>query len=271
MVKEKKVNKLRTYIFDWDDNILHMPTKIKMDKNVGGLWVPIDVSTEDFALIRGDVTWRLRNNDPNVAFSNFRGYTPFIEDVNLAISKKMFAPSMGKFREALVYANPFCVNTARGHTPKALKDGTFIFINKVFTELEKKKMVESIKKRYDIGGDNQSKIIESYLTECGEYYPVSSEEFREKFNILNGGADSPEESKKVAIKDFIEKVLRDVGMMVDGGYQKLSVGFSDDDIKNVKSVENLIIEELNEKYPNIHFVIYDTSNKGTNKIIIQRK
>jgi hypothetical protein len=45
---------LHYYALDWDDNILHMPTKILMDKKVGGDWVPTEVSTAQFAEVRND-------------------------------------------------------------------------------------------------------------------------------------------------------------------------------------------------------------------------
>ena len=31
-------SKLRSYVFDWDDNILRMPTKVNMEKNENGNW-----------------------------------------------------------------------------------------------------------------------------------------------------------------------------------------------------------------------------------------
>ena len=44
------------YIFDWDDNILHMPTKIRMEHlGEDGKWVPVEMSTATFALARADV------------------------------------------------------------------------------------------------------------------------------------------------------------------------------------------------------------------------
>jgi len=45
----------RAYSFDWDDNILFMPTKVYLDKRAGKGWVPVSVSTEEFAQIRGDI------------------------------------------------------------------------------------------------------------------------------------------------------------------------------------------------------------------------
>jgi hypothetical protein len=46
-----------------------------------------------------------------------------------------------------------------------------------------------------------------------------------------------------------------------------SFGFSDDDQKNVKAAEDFIRNELTITYPEIHFVIYDTSDKETKKML----
>lgn len=266
-------NRLRTYIFDWDDNILYMPTTIKMDKKEGGEWVPIDVPTDEYAHIRTSPEYRLRNNSPGIAFSDFRESKPFIEDIKKAIHNNKFAPSSDKFKEALVNANPFGINTARGHKPEILRDGVKLFIDMVFTDEEKSEMVGNIKKVL-----NQTKeltpdqTVDFYLDEMGEYYPVSSEEFGERFGLdTTGGAANPEHAKKVAIEHFVRKVFDNVKTLVGSDYKKMSVGFSDDDIRNVKAVEQFIEEELNKMYPEFHFVVYDTSDKGKNKLVIEKE
>ncbi len=46
---------LKYYIFDWDDNILHMPTNIHLERrNEDDNWVPHSVSTAVFSVIRND-------------------------------------------------------------------------------------------------------------------------------------------------------------------------------------------------------------------------
>lgn len=267
--------RLRTYIFDWDDNILFMPTKIKMDKLVDGNWVPVDVSTEDFAKVRTDKNYRLRNNDPVIAFDNFRKTSSFIEDTKEAIQSGSFGPSLDKFKEALIYANPFAINTARGHKPEALKMGVKLFIDEVLTKDEKEKMLDNIKENLPLakGLDRDEQLIDLYLDEMGEYYPVSSKEFEERFGLNQdgGGASNPEHSKQMAIEHFVKKVFRNVKKLIDSGkYTKLSVGFSDDDIKNVKAVEEFIESQLNLMYPELHFVVYDTSEKGKRKMVIKQ-
>ena len=100
---------------DWDDNILHMPTKIHMDHLVNGEWIPEDVSTAKFAEIRGDKeNWRLRNNDPTQAFSEFRdtgkrGSKAFLEDTIEAIDKGEFGPSWDAFIEYLSKGTIFSI------------------------------------------------------------------------------------------------------------------------------------------------------------------
>jgi hypothetical protein len=273
----------RSYIFDWDDNILFMPTKIKMDKNEGGNWVPVDVSTEEFAQVRTSPEYRLRNNDPVVAFEDFKLTDSFLHDTVEAISNESFAPSFEKFKEALIYGNKFAINTARGHKPEALKQGVKTFIDLIFSDEEEQTMVNNIRKnipqdvpgyqKLKAGSLNNDQVIDLYLNEFGEYYPVSSEEFGERFGLdTTGGAANPEHAKKVAIEHFTQKVLRNVQKLVDSGhYTKVSIGFSDDDIRNVRASEEFLENELKHMYPEIHFVVYDTSEGGKKKLVIEKE
>lgn len=272
----------RSYIFDWDDNILFMPTKIKMDKKENGEWIPVDVSTEEFAQVRTSPEYRLRNGDPGVAFEDFKLTQSFLDDTIEAIRDKKFAPSFEKFKESLIYGNKFAINTARGHNPEALKKGVKIFIDLVLTDEEEQTMVNNIRKnipqdvesyqQLKAGSLNNDQIIDLYLNEFGEYYPVSSEEFGDRFGLnTSGGAANPEHAKKVAIEHFTKKVLRNVQKLVDSGhYTKVSVGFSDDDIRNVRASEEFIENELKHMYPEIHFVVYDTSEGGKKKLVIEK-
>jgi len=79
---------MRSYIFDWDDNILYMPTTIKMDKKDGDKWVPVDVSTEDFTSVRGNPNYRFRGDNADLAFIDFRLPKPFIKDSGILRTEK---------------------------------------------------------------------------------------------------------------------------------------------------------------------------------------
>jgi len=266
---EKEV---RSYVFDWDDNILRMPTKVKMEKKENGKWVPITLSTEEFANVRKDPNYRLTPN----SFEDFTDNASFLKDAETAIHNNSFAPSYKKFIEALTYANPFAINTARGHSPETLKKGVKLFIKMVMTPEQKKMMVSNIQKELPAEltkGLNPAQLLDLYLDERGEYYPVSSTEFGERFGIdVAGGASNPEHSKQVAIEHFTKKVFNGVKQhMINGDYKKISLGFSDDDIRNVKAVEKFITDELSKLYPEVHFVIYDTSEGGKKKMVIEKE
>ena len=119
---------------------------------------------------------------------------------------------------------------------------------------------------------NDEQLIELYLHEFGEYYPVSSEEFGKRFGLeTSGGAANPEHAKKVAIEHFVRKIFKNAKTLVNSDYKKMSVGFSDDDVRNVKAVEEFIESELNRMYPEFHFVVYDTSEKGKRKMVIEKE
>jgi hypothetical protein len=269
-LKEEK--NLRMYVFDWDDNILRMPTEVKMEKNEDGKWVPLRVSTEDFAHFRTDPNYRTIPD----SFSDFTNNEAFLIDAKKAINNKSFSPSYKKFIESLIYANPFAINTARGHSPNTLKEGVKLFIQMVLSDDEKMMMINNIKRELPqslVKGLNNKQLIDLYLDEMGEFYPVTSEEFGDRFGLnVKGGASNPENSKKVAIAHFVEKVFKNVEKLIQSGeYTKVSFGFSDDDVKNVKATVELLEDELSKMYPEIHFVIYDTSDGGNKKIVIEKE
>ena len=289
MLVEQKIQQpveksLRVYMKDWDDNILFMPTKIKMDYNDDGSWIPVDLSTEDFARLRNHPKYRLRDNNPEEAFRDFRESEPFFRDIKWAVQRKRFAPSAQKFKEVLYYANPFAINTARGHKPSDLKKGVMLFIAMTFTKTQKKGMIKNIinsfidEKRFNnyfiskLNELDYNQIIELYLDEKGDYYPVSSEEFGKKFGLeVKGSAANPEYAKKVAIGNFVKTIWSDIDYWINSGHKSISFGFSDDDVRNVKAAEDFIRTELSLQYPEIHFVVYDTSDNETKKIVISKK
>ena len=117
-------------------------------------------------------------------------------------------------------------------------------------------MVENISDNYDFTG-TQDEIIKKYI-ESNYYYPVS-------FN--NRYADIKKE-KGNALDDFVKKVILSFEKMDKDEYNQMSVGFSDDDTDNVKHMIKKVKEEISKRYPEIKFYIYDTSEKGKNKLIV---
>ena len=78
------------------------------------------------------------------------------------------------------------------------------------------------------------------------------------------------ENKKIALRDYVTKIVAKAGEMVNTEYNKLSVGFSDDDLGNINAIVPFIKNVLQSEFPEVDFVVYDTSEGGMNKIILKQ-
>ena len=258
-------DKIRGYSFDWDDNILFMPTKIKLEKKDSLKWEPINVSTEEFVELRNNPDYRLTDH----AFMDFEDPQTFISDVKKAIEDEKFAPSFEKLKESLINANPFSIITARGTPSQAIKEGVKIIIGTTFTTDEINTMAENIENSYPSTRDRSlEEKIDFYLSE-NDYSAVTSNEFKEKFGI-DTDADRPEEGKKIALRDYVNRVVNGAEKLTSGEYDRLTIGFSDDDRRNIDSIMEFIRNELAIEYPDVEFFIYDTSQGEKNKIIVSK-
>lgn len=273
---------LKSYIFDWDDNILHMNTKINMEKKVDDSWVPVEVSTSEFTKVRNNKNYRipLKNDEPNfnLAYSNFRDNGPkgddvFLEDCIDAIDNLNVGPSYLAFKKCIITASPFAVVTARGHEPETLKKGVQYFIDTQFTLLEKKIMLDNMKIFTEMltkKEKNNEDLIKNYLNNC-EFIGVSSDYFInsiEDKDIPDGHTFEPKNTelgKIIAVEKFSKKCIN-FGSSLGDKLTKIKIGFSDDDLGNVNVITKVFKDKLKDKFPDVSFVIYDTSkNKDGTK------
>lgn len=244
---------------DWDDNILHMPTKIKMDEwlETTKSWMPRDVTTTEFVQYRNDkISWRLRNNNPLEAFEDFRDNSnrenAFFEDAKYALDTGKFALSYNDFIECLIGGHIFAIITSRGHEPKSIRRVVEYIIYTQLSIKQRKTMMKNLNEYHSLFQTDTDDLISQYLDTC-YFIGVQSDWFKEKFGVF----ESIEKSKTVALGYFVEKINR-WGKLI-GKYVKL--GFSDDDPNFVEAVENFMKNELSLKYIDMSFYIYDTGNK----------
>lgn len=241
---------LHYWAFDWDDNILHMPTTILMDQKVGDKWLPVEVSTSEFAQVRNDKeNYQLRDQNPTIAFSQFRdtgprGKSAFIEDVKKALSTNQTGPVWEKFKMCLSDGAIFAIITARGHEPQTIKEAVEYVIDNSLSEEEKFLMYSNCLKHAYIFSDrnvdsydripkgqvSKTPLIQSWLNSC-DYYGVSSKSFAQEFG--EASASNPEVAKELALDKFLDK-CNDFAHRI--GAKSISIGFSDDDPKNVEHV-----------------------------------
>jgi len=261
---------LRYYIFDWDDNILHMPTRIYLERRLDdGTWVAHPVSTATFAMVRNDTErFRPQNGDWEYACRDFRdneisNENIFLRDTRSAIDRVVkgeapAAPSFRRFRQALIEGRLFAIVTARGHEPEVIRRGVEYFIAKVLSDADKRTMTANLRGYLACFAPQflrgtEEDVLDYYLSH-NRYHGVRSPHFRELAGRHGVNAESTEEGKQFAIRDFVQHVI---DTLHERGLQgPVSFGFSDDDPANAQAVEDYIRDKLGPEFPSVKFVVY---------------
>jgi len=268
---------LKYFIFDWDDNILHMPTRIYLEKrDENGNWVDHAVSTAVFAVIRGDtINYRPPQGDWDLAFKDFQDYaedkeSSFLKDTRAALERVLNqdeppAPSYTRLKETLIEGRLFAIVTARGHASDSIKAAVELFIDLALTPQERQTMLANLRgyrAAFDgEKGDEPDEEVMQYYLSLNRYHAVTNPNFKKWINNVAGEGASLENPKQFAIRDFVEHVANLMSQSEEGlGHRSISVGFSDDDLDNVKAVEKYIRDELSSQFPSVKFVVYDTSD-----------
>ena len=241
--KSEHTPDMKYYAFDWDDNIVHMPTKIMLKTEDGD---EIGMSTDDFAQYRHDIGKKSINYKGETivdyaddAFRNFKtnGDKDFLIDAMTAEK----GPAFNDFKEAINNGSIFSIITARGHNPNTLKQAVYNYIINGFGGINKTQLVKNIRKYRTFADENDMSdddLIRSYL-DLNKYHPVS-------FGTENG-AGSPEELKVMAMDEFVDYVKSLAAFLNKKSFLKKDIsnnfipkqpmiGFSDDDLKNVEKI-----------------------------------
>jgi len=235
---EKGSPDMKYYAFDWDDNIVHMPTEIVLKTEDGD---EIGMSTADFAEYRGKIGKENFDYKGDVIvglaedpFRNFRtgGDKQFLIDV----MKAKQGPAFDDFREAINNGSIFSIITARGHNPNTIKQAVYNYIVNNFNGISKEELLKNLKKYRSFVGEEEmtdDELIKTYL-ELNKYHPVSFGD--------EGAAKNPEEAKVEAMEGFVNYIKAMAALLNKRAFLKKdiankftpSIGFSDDDIRNVE-------------------------------------
>lgn len=277
ILRKLKRKTLDYYMFDWDDNILVMPTMIHLEHKVNDEWVKMDVTTSEFTDIRHHIfdyyenkneesVWRFNNNKRDDAFYEFRDQGPrgekaFLEDTKTSIKYNKFGPVWDEFIDCLIGGHRFLIITARGHEPETLKNTVKWIIYNILTPSQRNEMVKNLKKwnklfKTNHGGWDDDDYIKNYLDVCS-FIGIYSDWFKIHFGG-DGQVASPEKYKALAIKYFVRKISK-FGKILN---RKVSVGFSDDDLSTVKSIHKYFKNELSLDFP-IEYNTWHTKDDGT--------
>jgi len=276
---------LKYYAFDWDDNIMYMPTKIiVLSENEE----EVPMSTEEFAEHRHQIgvepfdfkgTKVVGFAPDSFRFFGIKGDKKFAVDVLTA----PVGPAWNDFIECVNAGSIFAIITARGHNPNALKDGIYNLISNNHNGLNKETLIDNLKKYHTIVSDvnedidnesfkaeyEGSDLIDDYLDRC-MMAPVT---------FGSGSATKPEEGKKKALREFIsycrdmakeliESIMKkdkefrpedlvpkfkndvanqEISQSIDEFVnQHVKIGFSDDDKRNVDDIDDMLSKEYPE-------------------------
>ena len=240
IIEERKTPVMKYYAFDWDDNLMFMPTKIYLKDDEGN---SVGMSTEDFAEYRTDVGKEPFEYEGHtiVSFDKepFRdfgvlGDKQFLKD---AMSSPT-GPAWNDFVEAINNGSIFAIVTARGHTPSVLKEGVYRLIKQNKYGLDSNQLAKNLLKYRDLADEeklSKDQLIRSYLDMC-RFHPVSFGE---------GSATNPEQGKINAMEEFVSYVrnlshsLQQKAFMKNkiSNYFTPFIGFSDDDVRNVETMK----------------------------------
>lgn len=240
------------YAFDWDDNLLFMPTKLYvLSQNDED----IPMSTEDFAEHRHQIGIEPFNYKGTTivdyapeAFRNFRthGNQKFIMDSMLAQP----GPSWNDFVECINGGSIFAIITARGHSPETLKESVFNLIMSNHLGINSNMLSTNLKRYRNLEDDNvndkkntlNKNELNEYLSLC-RFEPVT---------YGNDEVSSPEQLKVNAMRKFIGYCKEMAQIIGKNSFFKNdvvnkeinpSIGFSDDDENNVIKMKDFLDKE----------------------------
>lgn len=233
---------MKYYAFDWDDNIVKMPTKIILNDEDGN---EVEMSTEDFATYRSKIGVKpFEYEGHNIvgfdkdAFKYFRvfGDKKFLKDAMVAET----GPAWNDFVEAVNGGSIFSIITARGHTPSILKQAVYNYIISNHNGINSQELIDNLEKYRELSDMeeiNEEQMIMEYLDMC-KFYPVS---------YGTGAEKNPEEAKIQALKEFIDYVKNVSAFInkkaflknkISNNFTLPQIGFSDDDPKNISKIKS---------------------------------
>lgn len=253
-------NELVYGIFDWDDNILRMPTLIKAfdSKKKINIWM----TTDQFAQIRNTTHHYLFDER---SFHLFYDFDPnsFSIDISRALLLRTYGPSFEKFIAMIINGNVIAIVTARGHKPNTIKNGVIQIVKALLNEEEIKEWHDNLNEYRKLFNqeplDNTDQLEEEYWNKC--YFIGVGGDPDKMYQSIR----SVEDQKSLEIRNIVNNI-NNWTVDLQHKYQ-ISIGFSDDDTANLSKVHTLF-KEISNIYPNFKFTLFDTSNQGLKKIVI---
>ncbi len=239
------------WAFDFDGNILHMPTllylKNKTTGNMEGFpWWMIDQGKVDFHQYE-DISWYFEDFRAHFVCpspKNKKGFDGLVSDIDEAIERKMFSPSFPVFKEVfLVQARIWSLITSRSNSPDNFIRGLMSMNEKILTQEEKEIQESAIKENYGYKGTREEVMFE-YFQRIVDYYFCWNIQTQKMIGL---GISENSQRKSQAMHHWsttsLPRKFEQLGLSQD---IPLSFGFSDDGKKHIISMTQYFTEMIQQ-------------------------
>lgn len=236
------MKKLKYYSFDWDDNLLEMPSLIYVIEN----GKEVGLSTSEFAKKRA--TEKIQYSDEPFREFRMKNDDKFMRDSIESLLSGKTRESWNDFVECINNGSIFSIITARGHSPEIMRETVKTMIRLEMGGINYNQVINSLIDFIKTSKDVIYKdLINYYIDDLCKFYPVSHPS-------INGDSGNCELAKTRCFDNFIDHIKNMINKL-DYDMENIVIGFSDDDDKNV----NLMKKHVESKYNNVK--IYKTADK----------
>lgn len=305
------MRKHKYYIFDCDDNLLHLDTVTTVVDRRSGR--KMRWTSEDYARIKekGDFDlYEPIDGDWSKSYKEFgdahnpEGINRFRRDIARVLRDKgetCHGPSIEAFRKCIREGHLFGILTARGHEEETLRDGVKELILRVCGYHDVQRGFREFHHMYMAETGEHGRLLQDLDTHREEYYTdnvrhltrVDARRDAAEYDLMCGALDvylgkcvfvgisSPSfmsahgmdhlaanmTGKQVAIHSIIDHFI---ALTREGlrSAAPISIGFSDDDLVNQRTVKDKIVDELLHTYPDVKFCLYKTHGRGYTKEVL---
>jgi len=263
------INKLKYSIFDYDDNLLYLDTKIHFEHFINGKWVKEDISTEKFANIKkiyseskfwDNDEWRCDFKTAFIEFRDFgpRGTNAHLDDTIVALNNKRYGPSWPDFIETLINGNLFGIVTTRGHEPDTLRKSIEYIIYNELNHTQQDEMLKNLMIYHKAFKKDFDYLIDDYLDNC-IFIGVMSKSFVDIFK--SDSSKNTSKAKSYAVNYIVKKFKQYKNKL----NVPVTIGFSDDDSTYYNAIKKLFVS-YNEPLDGVTYSVFNTSNGKKIKI-----
>lgn len=170
-------------------------------------------------------------------FDNFFHDEVWHAEIPGVIANKSFGPAEPSMREGLLHAQEVSFNTARGHSPEAIKAGIRKYIMETFDAEDQHYFLQEAMLQGMVPASNAPFVyaVDRYFTERIHVYPIFSTYFDHLLGLLPFDPRSVSMRKQMAYQHYASYLRTKYG-----ADKLITLGFSDDTPSNVKAIREQI-------------------------------